>query len=181
MAINFPVLVIPPRPPELPAVPPPPTTEPVVKTGPHLRNDAFLSRWLEDFERVIKDAWLLLGTLLAQIDARLVYLETRVADTYTWGQRGTLTDEERIALPLRVVRKEKVVELTVAAEVPSTSGSVSIEFRVNGAAAVTLQLPSGAPFVAVPFIRELAVNDKIEAFTKNPGNAEDVVVQARCV
>jgi len=175
------VLVIPPRPPELPTTPPPPAEAPIVKVGPHLRNDAYLTRWLEDFERVVKDAWIALAQLVASLEARILALETRVADTYTWGQRGTLTDEERIALPLRVVRKEKVVELTVAAETPSTSGSVSIQFRVNGAVAVTLTLPSGAPFVAVPFIQELAVNDKLDVFVKSPGTAEDVVVQARCV
>lgn len=182
MAITLKPLVIPPRPPELPATPPPATSADPQTKGPHLRNDAFITRWVEEFERVVKDCWIALGQVLQLIDARLVYLETRVADTYTWGQRGTLTDEEGMALPLRVVRDEKIVEFTIASEKPG-SGTISIEFRINGTNFQTLSLPGNSPFVAIPVTpaRNVLKDDKLALFVKSPGTAEDIVVQARCV
>jgi hypothetical protein len=182
VAVSLKPLVIPPRPAELPTAPPPAEAAAKPVKGPHLRNDAFLARWIEDFERVVKDVWLALQQVLGGIDLRLIALETRVSDTYTWGQRGSLTDNEPMALPLRVVRPETIVEFTIAAEKPA-AGAITIEFRINDALFQALTLPSSAPFVAIPLPTPRAVlkDDKLSLFVTNPGAAEDVVVQARCV
>ena len=107
-----------------------------------LRNDAQLSVWVEEFERVVKNAWTQLNTLVADLDRRITELETRIADTYTWGQKGTLTVEEAeegeeavvtlLALPLRIVRKEEVVECTAAAEVPGMGGVLIVQHQHSG-------------------------------------------------
>lgn len=194
MPIVFPPLTIPPRPPELPAVPPPATTEPAVTKGPHLRNDAFLSRWVEDFERVVKDAWFSLSKVIAALDARVTGLETRVtnleqrvSDTYTWGQKGTPTIDEDadvtlLALPLRVVRDEEIVECTATSEVPE--GAVTFVVQHNEVDVVTLTLDS-VPFVAVPLPpdapHKVLKDDRLRVVIASvDGDIADVVVQARC-
>ena len=187
MPIIFPPLVIPPRPPELPSVPPPSTTEPVELKGPHLRNDAFLSRWIEDFERVVKDAWFSLSKLITTIDTRIVVLETRVSDTYTWGQKGvpsidTDAPVTLLALPLRVVRDEEIVECTAASEVPE--GAVTFIVQHNEVDLVTLTLDH-VPFVAVPFPldapHKVLKDDKLRVVIASvDADIADVVVQVRC-
>jgi hypothetical protein len=113
------------------------------------RNDAFLSTWVEDFERVVTDAWTKLGVLLAGLDTRITALEERVtaleervSDTYTWGQKGELAVEEPVegeepeptllALPLRIVRKEEVLECTAAAEQPGAGGVLIVQHQASG-------------------------------------------------
>ena len=137
MAINVPPLVVPPRPPELPAVAPPKG-----QGEPFLRNDAHLSNWIDELERVLMDAWRTLKSLLEGIDQRITRLETRVADTYTWGQKGTLTIEEAeegeeaevtlLALPLRIVRAEEILECTAATEVPGRGGTLLVQHQASG-------------------------------------------------
>jgi len=165
----LPALVLPPRPPELPTVPPPVTAD---KPPDFKRNDAFLSRWIEDFERVMKDAWLKLNEMLQKFHDRITALEQRVADTYTFGQKGALAlavpvegappSLDLIALPLRVVRDEEVVEATLTAEVaPAASCTVAVEHVVPDAAGstegrpattvCTLTLPAGGHFVSFSF------------------------------
>ena len=78
---------------------------------------------------------------------RVVELENRISDTYTWGQKGTLTVEEAeegeapvvtlLALPLRVVRKEEVLECTAAAEVPGAGGVLIVQHQASGQDAPT--------------------------------------------
>ena len=106
----------------------------------------FLTKWLEEFIRVVKDAWARLGTLVGVISGRIEVLEKRVSDTYTWGS-GSITVDKIIALPLRVVRSEVLVEFTIAAETASTSGDVQIELRQNGATLINGTLSTGATFV----------------------------------
>lgn len=182
MPVRFPTLTIPPRPPELPAVPPPATSaSPIELKGPHLRNDAFLSRWVEEFERVVKDAWANLANLITTVEERIVALETRISDTYTWGQRGGLQHEQFVALPLRVVRQETLVEFAIAVETPSTSGAVIIDLRRNGVFLTQATLPVGGRFVAVPVTLALAKNDALAVVVAQEGtDTEDLVVQARC-
>jgi hypothetical protein len=118
------------------------TKEPQGAPKPHDRNDAFLSNWVEDFERVVKDAWTKLGVLLGEIDKRVTALENRVSDTYTWGQKGELTVEEPeegeepeptlLALPLRIVRKEEILECTAAAEKPGAGGVLIVQHQASG-------------------------------------------------
>ena len=90
----------------------------------------------------MKDAWARLGTLVSVISGRIEVLEKRVSDTYTWGS-GSITVDKVIALPLRVVRSEVLVEFTIAAETASTSGDVQIELTQNGATLINGTLPTG--------------------------------------
>jgi hypothetical protein len=72
----FPTLVIPPRPPDLPTVPPPQMGQPGQN---FLHNDALAAAWVEDFERVVKDAWRELATVVDALQADLAAVKTRVA------------------------------------------------------------------------------------------------------
>jgi len=179
--VPIPVLVLPPRPPELPTAPPP--VKPGEPPSP-LRNDALLSNWIEDIERVLKDAWLKLQQAFAALEARVLVLEQRIADTYTFGQRGALTlipdDPNWVALPLRVVRDEEVLEVTAAAENPDTSATVDIQR--NGASLYTLTIDG--PFVSYLFPTPIKVvkNDKLAVVLLDDGGGgcANVVVQIRC-
>ena len=201
----FPSLPVPPKPPELPTIPVEPT-QPTTKAADvfpageqppeqkwveqadrlvaetSLKFDAILTKWIEEFMRVIKDAWARLGTLVGVISGRIEVLENRVSDTYTWGS-GSITVDKGIALPLRVVRSEVLVEFTIAAETASTSGDVQIELQQNGATLINGTLPSGSNFAVMPAEDRpgLAVNDKLEVITRSVGTGvKGVVCQARC-
>jgi hypothetical protein len=226
----FPTLNIPPRPQELPTTPPPSSSarvrEEAEKTGNPLgkmlvdgynRGDAHLTGWVDEEQRVLKEAWQDLQTLVAALDARILVLETRIADTYTWGQKGTLTIEEGepgepapvslLALPLRIVRDEEIVECTAAAEVPGLGGVLLVQHQASGPTetpptradevpwtdVATLTLDAEMRFVAVtlpePFkmkkddtlrvvIAEVA--SPARAIGEEPEELADVVVQARC-
>jgi hypothetical protein len=212
MAITFPPITIPPRPPDLPMVAPPKSNK-----DPHLTNDGHLSKWIEDFERVVKDAWTALSTLVAELDKRITILETRISDTYTWGQKGTLTIEEAepgeeapvtlLALPLRIVRDEEVVECTAAAEVPGLGGVLLVQHQASGPTGTpptradevewidvaTLTFEAEMRFVAVtlPTPFKMKKDDTLRVVIAEVGGAPrvvgeepeelaDVVVQARC-
>jgi hypothetical protein len=196
----IPPLNVPPRPPELPIVPPP--------VGPgqpetFKRNDAFLAVWIEEFERVMKDAWVKLNALLEVFDARIKVLETRIADTYTFGQKGTLpaaqepTEPEAepeanlLALPLRVVRDEEIMELTAACEIPSIGVPAILTVQHRGGADVEVPWePVGSLVldVDVLFVElilsapwKLKRNDVLRVLIEDPGeDVADVVVQIRC-
>ena len=208
----FPSLTAPPRPPELPTVPVPPT-QPTTKAADvfpkgdqppmqkwvegadrfvaetSLRYDALLTQWIEDFIRVMKDAWTRLNTLFANtlgriviIENRLDVLETRISDTYTWGS-GSITVDKPIALPLRVVRDETFVEMSIAADTPSEEGAVEIELTLNDGTLLNGALAAGAAFVVVPAIGTAAVakDSKLAVITRAVGTGvKGVVVQARC-
>lgn len=193
MAIKFPPLTLPPRPPELPAVPPPKG-----QGDPFLRNDAFLAVWIDEFERVIKDAWFLLRTLVEGIEARITVLETRIADTYTYGQKGALAlaapPEEGepvslslLALPLRVVRDEEILELTAACETPSedTTTVLTVQHIVDTVSTTvgTLTLGTGITFVplVLPAPKKVKKNEVLRVeITEASETAADFVVQIRC-
>jgi hypothetical protein len=208
----FPSLTAPPRPPELPTVPVPPT-QPTTKAADvfpkgdqppmqkwvegadrfvaetSLRYDALLTQWIEDFIRVMKDAWTRLNTLFANTLGRVVIvenkievLETRISDTYTWGS-GSITVDKPIALPLRVVRDETFVEMSIAADTPSEEGSVEIELKLNDGTLLNGTLAAGAEFVVVPAIGTAAIGKdaKLAVITRAAGTGvKGVVVQARC-
>jgi hypothetical protein len=226
----FPVLNLPPRPQELPSTPPPSSSarvrEEAEKTGSPLgkllvdgytRGDAHLTGWLDEEQRILKEGWQDLQTLVSALDARLLALETRIADTYTWGQKGTLTIEEGepgeptpvslLALSLRIVRDEEIVECTAAAEVPGLGGVLLVQHQASGAPATpptradeipwtdvaTLTLDAGMRFVAVtlpePFTMKkddtlrvviAEVTSPVRAIGEEPEELADVVVQARC-
>jgi hypothetical protein len=166
--------------------------------GPHLRNDAYLANWLEAFERVIQDAWLKLNALITAINKRIEDLEGRISDTYTWGQKGTLTIEEGeegeeapvslLALPLRVVRDEELVECTAAAEVSPVADAIVliVEYLAADAEpveAATLTLDVGMDFVAVTLEPPLKLkkNDKLRVvIAAVDEEGADVVAQVRC-
>jgi hypothetical protein len=201
----FPTLAPPPRPPELPTVPVPPT-RPVVKaeevfprgqapplqkfieqtdrfvdeTG--LRRDAFLSKWLDEFIRVMKDAWVRLSTVFTELESRVSTLETRIADTYTWGQKGHPTADEPIALPLRVVRDEELVEMTIAADHEDSRGGITIDLTRNGDTILSGRL--GGDDIAVIEAdpgTKLDKNDILAAIARDVDDtATGIVVQARC-
>jgi hypothetical protein len=228
----FPTLNIPPKPQELPSTPPPSSSarvrEEAEKTGNPLgkmlidgysRGDAHLTGWVEEEQRVLKEAWQDLQTLVAALDARILVLETRIADTYTWGQKGTLTIEEAeageeapvtlLALPLRIVRDEEILECTAASEVPGLGGVLLVQHQASGATetpptradevvwtdVATLTIEAEMKFVAVtlpePFkmkkddtlrvvIAEVAEVDGAPRVDEEPEELSDVVVQARC-
>jgi hypothetical protein len=229
----FPVLNIPPRPQELPSTPPPSSSarvrEEAEKTESPLgkmlidgysRGDAHLTGWVEEEQRVLKEGWQDLQTLVAALDARIFVLETRVADTYTWGQKGTLTVEEGepgepipvtlLALPLRIVRDEEMLECTAAAEVPGLGGVLLVQHQASGATVTpptpptrvdevmwtdvaTLTIEAEMKFVSVtlpePF--KMKKDDTLRVVIaevasatpvvgEEPEELGDVVVQARC-
>jgi hypothetical protein len=226
----FPVLNLPPRPQELPSTPPPSSStrvrEEAEKTGNPLgkmlvdgytRGDAHLTGWVDEEQRVLKEGWQDLQTLVSALDARILALETRIADTYTWGQKGTLTIEEGepgepvpvtlLALPLRIVREEEIVECTAAAEVPGLGGVLRVQHQASGATGTpparadevpwtdvaTLTVAAGMKFVAVtlptPFKMKkddtlrvviVEVGSAAPAVGEEPEELGDVVVQARC-
>jgi hypothetical protein len=229
----FPTLNIPPRPQELPSTPPPSSSarvrEEAEKTESPLgkmlidgysRGDAHLTGWVEEEQRVLKEAWQDLQTLVAALDARILVLETRVADTYTWGQKGTLTIEEAeegepapitlLALPLRIVRDEEMLECTAAAEVPGLGGVLLVQHQASGATVTpptpptrvdevvwtdvaTLTIEAEMKFVSVtltePFKMKkddtlrvviAEVASATPAVGEEPEELADVVVQARC-
>jgi hypothetical protein len=226
----FPVLNIPPRPQELPSTPPPSSSarvreEAEKQASPlgkmlvdgYSRGDAHLTRWVEEEQRVLKEAWQDLQTLVAALDARILALETRIADTYTWGQKGTLTIEEGeagepapvslLALPLRIVREEEIVECTAAAEVPGLGGVLLVQHQASGPTVTpltradevpwtdvaTLTLEAEMRFVAVtlPTPFKMKKDDTLRVVISEVGGAAraegeepeelaDVVCQARC-
>jgi hypothetical protein len=227
----FPVLNLPPKPQELPSTPPPSSSarvrEEAEKTGSPLgkllvdgysRGDAHLTGWVDEEQRVLKEGWQDLQTLVSALDARILALETRVADTYTWGQKGELTVEEPVegeapeptllALPLRIVRKEEILECTAAAEKPGAGGVLLVQHQASGPIVAeppvtpradevvwtdvaTLTLDAGMKFVAVtlpePFTmaKDDTLRVVIAAVGEAPADVEDgvladVVVQARC-
>lgn len=203
--IVFPSLAVPPRPPELPTVPVA-ATQPTTKAADvfpkgdqppmqkwvegadrfvaetSLRYDAILTKWIDEFIRVIKDAWARLSIQINVIVGRIATLETRVSDTYTWGS-GSITKDKLIALPLRVVRDETFLEMTIAAETASTSGDVQIDLVRNDATLISGTLSSGSTFVVKVAEDKpaLAVNDKLAVITRNAGTGvKGVVCQARC-
>jgi hypothetical protein len=226
----FPTLNIPPKPQELPSTPPPSSSarvrEEAEKTGNPLgkllvdgynRGDAHLTGWVDEEQRVLKEAWQDLQTLVASLDARILVLETRIADTYTWGQKGTLTVEEGepgesvpvtlLALPLRIVRDEEIVECTAAAEVPGLGGVLLVQHQASGPTetppiradevpwtdVATLTIEAEMKFVAVtlpePFKMKkddtlrvviAEVVSPARAVGEEPEELADVVVQARC-
>jgi hypothetical protein len=165
----------------------------------------------------VKDAWTALSTLVAELDKRITILETRISDTYTWGQKGTLTIEEGepgepvsvslLALPLRIVREEEIVECTAAAEVPGLGGVLRVQHQASGPTGTpptradevewtdvaTLTLEAEMRFVAVtlPTPLKMKKDDTLRvviAEVASPARAigeeqeelADVVVQARC-
>jgi hypothetical protein len=192
--------------------------EPEGAPRPYDRNDAHLSKWIEDFERVVKDSWTKLGVLLNEVDKRVTVLEERVSDTYTWGQKGELTVEEPVegeepeptllALPLRIVRKEEVLECTAAAEKPGAGGVLIVQHQASGPIVAeppvtsradevpwtdvaTLTLDAEMKFLSVPLTTpfKMAKDDTLRVVIAEVGEAEedaedgalaDVVVQARC-
>jgi hypothetical protein len=194
------VLVAPPRPPELPvAVPPPMVGEAPVKTGPHLRNDAHLANWTDEFIRIMKDAWVKLGKVIQSIEDRLLALEMRVADTYTYGQKGVITlavpIEEGgpipltiLALPLRVVRDEVLLEVVATCEVAGATGGTTFKVQHGPSAAAmadvtTLTLNTGALLaqITLPTPRPMKRNDVLRVIvTAVSLEAADFVVQVRC-
>jgi hypothetical protein len=226
----FPVLNIPPRPQELPTAPPPSSSarvrEEAEKTGSPLgkllvdgytRGDAHLTGWVDEEQRVLKEGWQDLQTLVSALDARILALETRIADTYTWGQKGTLTIEEGepgeevpitlLALPLRIVREEEIVECTAAAEMPGLGGVLLVQHQASGPTetppirvdevpwtdVATLTLDPAMRFVAVtlptPFKMKkddtlrvviAEVGGAVRAEGEEPEELGDVVCQARC-
>jgi hypothetical protein len=229
----FPVLNLPPRPQELPSTPPPASSarvrEEAEKTGSPLgkllvdgysRGDAHLTGWVDEEQRVLKEGWQDLQTLVAALDARILALETRVADTYTWGQKGTLTVEEGepgepvpvtlLALPLRIVRDEEMLECTAAAEVPGLGGVLLVQHQASGEIVTpptpptradeivwtdvaTLTIEAEMKFVSVilpePFKMKkddtlrVVIAEVVEAaptIGEEPEELSDVVVQARC-
>ena len=117
------------------------------------------------------------------IVGRITVLETRVSDTYTWGS-GSITEDKIIALPLRVVRDETFVEMTIAAETPSTSGDVQIDLTLNDATLLsgTLLVRSRPSWRRKRRTsRSSTVNDKLAAMVRDAGTGvKGVVVQARC-
>jgi hypothetical protein len=203
VAFFLPPLVPPPRPPELPVAVPPPLAGQTPQTpGPHVRNDAFLSQWIDDLERVLKDAWIKLNSVLKGFDERITILETRVADTYTFGQKGILTVVEDpldpgaptiLALPLRVVRNEEIVELVVACEKASTADETTLQVQhaVGNAdfTAVGLPLTMGPGMklaerlftVAPRTPRKILRNDRLRVVIQVASlDAADIVAQVRC-
>jgi hypothetical protein len=226
----FPTLNIPPKPQELPSTPPPSSSarvrEEAEKTGNPLgkllidgysRGDAHLTGWVDEEQRVLKEAWQDLQTLVSALDARILALETRIADTYTWGQKGTLTIEEGepgepapvslLALPLRIVREEEILECTAASEVPGLGGVLLVQHQASGApvtpptradevpwtTVATLTLEAEMRFVAVtlpePFTMKkddtlrvviAEVGGAARVVGEEPEELADVVVQARC-
>jgi hypothetical protein len=90
----------------------------------------------------MKDAWIKLNALIGELDVRITVLETRISDTYTWGQKGELAVEEPVegeepeptllALPLRIVRKEEILECTAAAEKPGAGGVLIVQHQASG-------------------------------------------------
>jgi hypothetical protein len=226
----FPVLNIPPRPQELPSTPPPSSSARVREEAEkhasplgkmlvdgYSRGDAHLTGWVEEEQRVLKEAWQDLQTLVAALDARILALETRIADTYTWGQKGTLTIEEGepgeevpvslLALPLRIVRDEEILECTAAAEVPGLGGVLLVQHQASGATetpptradevpwtdVATLTLDAEMRFIAVtlPEAFKMTKDDTLRvviaevggaarAVGEEPEELSDVVVQARC-
>lgn len=180
----LPVLVVPPRPSELPASLPPPADE---QQKPFLRNDALSANWVEQFERAMKDAWIALNKVVVSLETRVSALEQRIADTYTYGQRGGLQvledDPNWIGLPLRVVRNELLLECVGTLQTAPTDGTVTVEIRHNAAVVTVLDLAVGATFVSValPAPRGLLKNDTLTAvLTAGDPTAADVVVQLRC-
>jgi hypothetical protein len=190
----LPPLVLPPRPPELPVSIPPPLPGQTPQTpGPHLRNDAFLSKWIDDLERVIKDNWIKLNALLQTFHDRITALERRIADTYTWGQKGPLavsvpTDPEApvevslLALPLRAVRDEEIVEIVVACEKAPELGATTLMVQVNEGNVRQVSLNVGVKLAewVFPVPVKIKRNDALRVLIQAPGDAADVVVQARC-
>jgi hypothetical protein len=226
----FPILNLPPKPQELPSTPPPSSSarvrEEAEKTGSPLgkllidgysRGDAHLTGWVDEEQRVLKEAWQDLQTLVAALDARVLALETRIADTYTWGQKGTLTVEEGepgepvpvtlLALPLRIVRDEELVECTAAAEVPGLGGVLLVQHQASGpivpppmradevpwTTVATLTIEAEMKFVAVTLPEPIkmhkddtlrvviaAVGGAARAEGEEPEELADTVVQARC-
>ncbi|HJY45348.1 MAG TPA: hypothetical protein VJ301_12060, partial [Propionibacteriaceae bacterium] len=201
----FPSLSAPPKPPELPIVPVEPT-QPTTKAADvfpkgeqppmqkwveqadrfvdetSLKFDAIITKWVDEFIRVMKDSWVKLGTLVGLISGRIEVLEARISDTYTWGS-GSITVDKPIALPLRVVRDEEFVEMAIAADTPSTSGAVEIELRLNDGELLRGALSAGADFVVVPAIgtANLSKDSKLAVITRAAGEGtKGVVVQARC-
>jgi hypothetical protein len=208
---TFPPIVPPPRPPEVPDVPVPPvrpttTADQVFPQGrpPPLQKwvegadtfvrerslqlDAFIARWVEEFIRVLKEAWDKLKFAFEELDKRITALEQRVADTYTFGQKGKLKkrpdpDPNWIALPLRVVRDEVLLEVVATVETPSSDGDVNLSVQHEGDEIVVLTLASGEDFTVNTFDppRDLAYNDKLLVQLRDAGtDAADVVVQIRC-
>jgi len=192
----LPALVLPPRPPELPTVPPPVTAD---KPPDFKRNDAFLSRWIEDFERVIKDGWIKLTSLLQSFDDRIVALEKRIADTYTYGQKGVITlatpPEEGgptpltfLALPLRVVRDEELVEVVATCEIPAATTPTTFTIQhgphKDAMANVTsLTLGVGVPLAQITLAtpRKMKRNDVLRVLVAEASlEAADFIVQVRC-
>jgi hypothetical protein len=180
--VPIPPLIVPPRPPELPTVPPPPPVD-LPTDAVHLRNDSFLARWVEEFERVMKDAWFALSQIINGIEKRILALETRISDTYTFGQVGGLKEDSRIALPLLVVRDEKLAEWVVTLETPPSGESAVIELRRNETQVLaTAVMNDEGTTVALDPQTPLLKNDKLEAWVVTPGvGAADIVCQARCV
>jgi hypothetical protein len=224
----FPILNLPPRPQELPSTPPPSSSarireEAEKQDNPlgkmlvdgYNRGDAHLTGWVDEEQRVLKEGWQDLQTLVSALDARLLALETRIADTYTWGQKGTLTIEEGepgepapvslLALPLRIVREEEIVECTAAAEVPGLGGVLLVQHQASGATetpptradevpwtdVATLTLEPEMRFVAVTLPEPFTMrkDDTLRVVIAEVGGAPraddeeelaDVVVQARC-
>jgi hypothetical protein len=203
--VFFPSLTVPPRPPELPTVPVPPT-QPQTKAADvfprgepppmqkwvegadrfvaetSLRFDALLTKWIEEFLRVMKDAWVRLQTLVTAVVGRVLVLETRIADTYTWGQKGALRADEPIALPLRVVRNEELVEMTIAADHEDSRGGVTIDLTRNGTTILSGRLSGDDLAVIAPNPGiTLTRNDILAVIARNvDADAAGIVVQARC-
>jgi hypothetical protein len=215
--VAFPTLSLPPRPPELPSVPvapakpaitaeevfpqgKPPPLQKWVEAGDRLvaerslQLDAFLTKWFDEFLRILKDAWLKLQAAFTALEARVgkvedrvTVLETRIADTYTFGQKGGLQviddDPNWIALPLLVVRDEVLVEIAVTVYTPSDDGDVVFSFQHNGAEVASLRVFQGDNFLLVPLTppRPLAYNDVLLVQLNESGtNAENAVIEARC-
>jgi hypothetical protein len=175
----IPTLVMPPRPPELPTAAPPPPAE------PHLKNDAYITRWVEDFERIIKDAWVKLNAWivgeLGGLSGRVTVLETRISDTYVFGARGTPAIDTGLALPLRVVRSETVKKVTVAVQTPATVGNTSVEFLHNVAVFQLVTVPAGAVFASATLTRALTEDDEVSARITAVGtDVANIVAQIRC-
>jgi hypothetical protein len=174
------------------AVPPPVAGQLPTTTGPHLRNDAHLANWTDDFIRVMKDAWVKLNQLLGVIEDRLLALEQRIADTYTYGQKGALTlavdgPLTFLALPLRVVRDEELVELVATCETAATDTSTVLAVQ-HGTGGVfqtvrTLTLNTGATLVEfkLPTPRKMLRNDVLRVVINAVSlDGKDFVVQVRC-
>jgi hypothetical protein len=183
----------------------------------YTRGDAHLTGWVDEEQRILKEGWQDLQTLVSALDARILALETRIADTYTWGQKGTLTIEEAeageeapitlLALPLRIVRDEEILECTAASEVPGLGGVLLVQHQASGATVTpptradevvwtdvaTLTIEAAMKFVAVtlpePFKMKkddtlrvviAEVGSATPAVGEEPEELADVVCQARC-